>query len=86
MYDHAIPLQPDAVPINSRPYKYSPQHKSEIERQVKGLLEAGLITHSTNPFASLVLLVQKKKMAVGGSMWTRGDSMPLQSRIDFPCQ
>ena len=32
VYDHAIPLQPDAVPINSHPYKYSPQHKSEIER------------------------------------------------------
>jgi hypothetical protein len=26
-YDHAIPLYPEAVPINSRPYHYSPQHK-----------------------------------------------------------
>ncbi|RLN25665.1 uncharacterized protein C2845_PM07G31520 [Panicum miliaceum] len=60
VYDHAIPLQPDAVPINCRPYKYSPQHKTEIERQVKELLEAELITHSTSPFASPVLLVQKK--------------------------
>ena len=60
VYDHAIPLQPDAVPINSRPYKYSPQHNTEIERQVKELLEAGLITHSTSPFESPVLLVQKK--------------------------
>jgi hypothetical protein len=60
VYDHAIPLQPDAVPVNSRPYKYSPQHKSEIERKIKELLQAGLITHSTSPFASPVLLVQKK--------------------------
>lgn len=60
VYDHAIALQPGAVPINCRPYKYSPQHKTEIERQVKELLEAGLITHSTSPFASPVLLVQKK--------------------------
>ena len=60
-YDHAIPLQPDAVPINCRPYKYSPQHKTEIEKQVKELLEAGLITHSNSPFASPVLLVKKKK-------------------------
>jgi len=59
-YDHAISLQPGAVPINCRPYKYSPQHKTEIEKQVKELLEAGLITHSTSPFASPVLLVQKK--------------------------
>lgn len=34
-YDHAVSLYPDAVPINSRPYHYSPMHKTEIERQVK---------------------------------------------------
>lgn len=33
-YDHAISLLPGSVPINSRPYHYSPQHKSEIEQQV----------------------------------------------------
>lgn len=31
-YDHAIPLQPNSIPINSRPYHYSPQHKTEIEK------------------------------------------------------
>jgi hypothetical protein len=40
-YDHAIPLVPNVVPVNARPYHYSPQHKSEIEDQVKKLLEAG---------------------------------------------
>jgi len=59
-YDHAIPLLPDAVPINSMPYHYSPQHKSEIEQQVQDLLSAGLIVHSHSPFASPVLLVKKK--------------------------
>jgi len=34
-YDHAIPLYPDAVPVNARPYHYSPQHTTEIESQVK---------------------------------------------------
>jgi hypothetical protein len=60
IYDHTISLYPDAVPVNCRPYKYSPQHKSEIERQVQELLAAGLIEHSSSPFASPVLLVQKK--------------------------
>ena len=59
-YDHAIPLLPDGVPFNSRPYHYSPQHKTEIENQVKQLLEKGLITHSHSPYASPVLLVKKK--------------------------
>jgi hypothetical protein len=59
-YDHTIPLIPDALPINSRPYHYSPQHKIEIENQVKTLLEHGLITYSNSPFASPVLLVKKK--------------------------
>lgn len=35
-------------------------HKDEIERQVKSLLAAGLIAPSTSPYASPVLLVQKK--------------------------
>ncbi|WVZ52821.1 hypothetical protein U9M48_003843, partial [Paspalum notatum var. saurae] len=55
-YYHAIPLIPGAVPVNSRPYRYSPLHKSEIEQQVKQLLQASLITHSHSPFASPVLL------------------------------
>jgi hypothetical protein len=51
---------PGSVPVNSKPYHYSPHHKSEIEQQVQELLQAGLITHSHNPFASPVLLVKKK--------------------------
>jgi hypothetical protein len=35
-------------------------HKTEIEKQVAALLEAGLITPSVSPFASPVLLVRKK--------------------------
>jgi hypothetical protein len=35
-------------------------HKTEIEKQIRELLQAGLIVHSDSPFASPVLLVQKK--------------------------
>jgi len=33
-YDHSIPLVPGAHPVNVRPYRYAPQQKDEIERQV----------------------------------------------------
>jgi hypothetical protein len=59
-YDHTIRLIPGYVPVNARPYMYSPQHKYEIEKQVESLLSNGFITTSINPFASPVLLVQKK--------------------------
>ncbi|KAK1694297.1 hypothetical protein QYE76_010994 [Lolium multiflorum] len=59
-YDHAIPLVPGAAPVNARPYRYSPLHKDEIERQVNAMLQDGLIVPSMSPFASPVLLVQKK--------------------------
>jgi hypothetical protein len=60
VYDHAIPLKPDDAPFNAQPYRYSPAHKDEIERQVSEMLTAGIITTSMSPFASPVLLVQKK--------------------------
>jgi hypothetical protein len=59
-YDHAITLKPDAAPFNARPYRYFPEHKTEIESQVRKMLAAGIITHSMSPFASPVLLVLKK--------------------------
>jgi hypothetical protein len=32
VYDHTIQLKPGAVPFNARPYRYSPEHKTEIEQ------------------------------------------------------
>jgi hypothetical protein len=37
-YDHSTTLVPRAVPINSRPYQYSPLHKTKIETQIHKLL------------------------------------------------
>ncbi|KAK1607032.1 hypothetical protein QYE76_030705 [Lolium multiflorum] len=59
-YDHAIPLKPEAAPFNARPYRYSPAHKDEIEKQVKSMLESGTIVPSMSPYASPVLLILKK--------------------------
>jgi hypothetical protein len=59
-YDHAISLLPGAIPVNTKPYRYSPLHKNKIERQVNQLLEAGFIVPSMSPFASPILLGQEK--------------------------
>lgn len=58
-FDHEIHLLLGSIPVNSRPYRYSPQQKDEIERQVDEMLKAGTITRSMSPFASPVLLVKK---------------------------
>lgn len=58
--NHTIPLIPGAQPIFIRPYSYPPGLKVEIERQVKDMLDQGLIQPSSSPFSSHVLLVKKK--------------------------
>lgn len=59
-YDHAIMLEEGAKPSNSKPYRYSPLQKDEIERQVTEMLKSGVIVHSMSPYAAPVLLVKKK--------------------------
>ncbi|KAM0865713.1 hypothetical protein ACQ4PT_043087 [Festuca glaucescens] len=58
--DHRIPLMPGAQPVNMRAYRHKPELKTEIERQVKELLESGVIQHSTSHFSSPAILVKKK--------------------------
>jgi transposase InsO family protein len=60
MYDHSIPLLPGATPFRLRPYRYTPQQKDEIEKQIKEMLSNGIIQQSSSPFSSPVLLVKKK--------------------------
>ena len=58
--DHKIPLKDGTEAINVRPYRYAYFQKTEIENQVRDMLNAGLIRPSTSPFSSPVLLVKKK--------------------------
>ena len=60
--DHTIPLVASATSVSVRPYRHPPAIKNEIERQVKAMLQEGIIQHSVSPFSSSGLLVRKKDM------------------------
>ena len=58
-HDHAIHLIPGSVPPN-RPYRYPYVQKSEIERMIAKMLEAGIIQPSQSYFSTPIVLVHKK--------------------------
>jgi hypothetical protein len=58
--DHSIPLIEGDAPFQVRPYRYAPVLKDETEKQIKEMLQNGLIQKSVSPFSSSVLLVKKK--------------------------
>ncbi|KAI5404776.1 hypothetical protein KIW84_051801 [Lathyrus oleraceus] len=57
--EHIINLIDGHGAVNVRPYRYPYHHKNEIERQVKEMLAAGIICHSTGIGA---ILMQDKKL------------------------
>ena len=50
----------DAPPIKQRPYRTTPDHREEIDRQVDDILQKGIIQESLSPWSSPVVLVKKK--------------------------
>jgi hypothetical protein len=58
--DHSIPLIPGAQPVNKKPYRYTPQLKTEIEKQIAEMLASGVIRISNSAFSSPIILVRKK--------------------------
>jgi len=57
---HTIRLQPGSAPTFHRPYRLSHVEKAEVEKQVAGLLQKGLIEPSASPYGAPVLFVVKK--------------------------
>ena len=50
----------DHAPIKERPRRFPPKEQAEIDRQIKQLLDNGMIEASDSPWASNVVLVKKK--------------------------
>ena len=59
-HDHAIHLILGSVPPYIQPYRYPYVQKSEIERMIAKMLEAGIIQPSQCSFSAPVVLVHKK--------------------------
>lgn len=57
-YKHVIDTG-DAPSVKSRFYRVSPDQKREIERQIKEMLDCGIVSRSTSDWLSPVLLVKK---------------------------
>ena len=60
LHDHKIPLIEGSNSVNQRPYRYALYQKTEIDKMVQSLLEAGTIQNSSSPYASPVVFVKKK--------------------------
>jgi hypothetical protein len=54
-HDHEIHLILGSVPPNSRPYRYAYDQKSEIERMVEEMLEAGIIRPNQSSYSTPVV-------------------------------
>ena len=63
--DHKIEIIPGSQPPHRAPYRHSPLHQHEIQKQITHLLDKKLIRPSSSPFGAPVLLVQKKDKSLG---------------------
>ena len=60
LVEHGIPIVPGTRPIRQPPHRLGPEKEAEAERQVKDLLDKGLIEPASGAWSSPVVLVRKK--------------------------
>ena len=58
--NHSIPLMQGSQPVKVKPYRYPHSQKEQIEKMVQDMLNEGIISPSTSPFSSPIILVKKK--------------------------
>lgn len=57
------------IPINTKTYRYPYIHKEEVGRQIKEMLNGGIIRPSHSPYSAPVWIVPKKLDASGKKKW-----------------
>lgn len=67
-------MVPGAQPVFVCPYRYPPNLKDEIERQVQEMFDQGIIQPSNSAFSSPVMLV-KRRMDPTDFVWISVNSM-----------
>lgn len=62
IYEQNIDLKPHSSPIYTKPYRLPHAQKSEIDKQIKNMLDSGIIEESRSAWSSPLLLVPKKSI------------------------
>ena len=57
---HSISVEPGTESINTRPYRLPETQKVGVDKQVKKLLQEGIIEESNSPWNNPILLVPEK--------------------------
>ena len=83
------------IPINAKTYRYPKVHNDEVNKQLKKLLDEGIIRHSQSPWCSPLWVVPKKSDINGNPQWrmvidfrklndiTISDSYPIPNITDI---
>jgi len=57
--EHHIELEPGSVPYKAPLYRSNPKVRTEIETQVKSMLDQGIISPSVSPYSSPIVMVKR---------------------------
>jgi hypothetical protein len=66
---HEIRTELGVEPVNVKPYRLPQSQKQEVRRQVEELRRGGIITESSSPWNSPLLIVPKKEDVTGERKW-----------------
>ena len=72
-FDHKITLMPGVQPVNVKPYRYSPQQKDEIERQVRNMRSNMELFSIAKVHLPYLFSWSRRKMGLGGFVSTTDD-------------